>query len=95
MSGDVSEAHARRTLSVPFIQTPFTAEALVEPVQSLIERSLTLRAVATAEQRSAAEGRAASQSLRDLSRQARSAAVDLVAAAPPLRAARANPESLG
>ena len=82
-------------MQVPFIQKPFTADSLAEAVRSLIERSRALHALAATELRSAAEGRAASQSLRDLSRQTRSTAVNLVAAARAIRATRANPSARG
>jgi DNA-binding NtrC family response regulator len=95
MSGYVSDVNASRRLQVPFIQKPFTADSLVGAVQSLLERSRALHTLAAAEVRSAAEGRAASRSLRDLSRQTRSTAVDLVAAARVIRASRANPSARG
>jgi DNA-binding NtrC family response regulator len=95
MSGYVSDVNASRQLQVPFIQKPFTADSLVGAVRSLLERSHTLHALAAAELRSAAEGRAASRSLRDQSRQTRRTSVDLVAAARAIRAARANPSARG
>jgi CheY-like chemotaxis protein len=93
MSGYVSPATAR--LAVPFIQKPFTPEALCDAVMPLIQRSQSVRALARAEKERAVDERAASGLLRRRSQEHLIAAVDLVAAARALRASRANPPSAG
>jgi FixJ family two-component response regulator len=91
MSGYVSPATATGPLAVPFIQKPFTAEALCDAVVPLIQRSQAVRAQARVEKGRAADERASSGLLRRRSRENLIAAVDLVAAARALRAARAKP----
>jgi len=95
MSGYVSPATATGRLGVPFIQKPFTAEALCEAVGPLIQRSRAVRALARAEMERAVDERAASGLLRRRSQESLNAAVDLVAAARALRASRANPAPPG
>ena len=95
MSGYVSPATASGRLAVPFIQKPFTAEALCDAVVPLIQRSQAVRALARAERERAVDERAASGLLRRGSQEHLIAAVDLVAAARALRAARANPAPPG
>ena len=95
MSGYVSPATATGRLGVPFIQKPFTAEALCDAVVPLIQRSQAVRAHARAERERAVDERAASGLLRRRSQEGLIAAVDLVAAARVLRASRANPAPPG
>jgi CheY-like chemotaxis protein len=95
MSGYVSPATATGRLDVPFLQKPFTAEALCDAVLPLIERGQAVRALARAEKQRAPDERAASGLLRRGSQENLIAAVDLVAAARALRASRANPAPPG
>jgi DNA-binding NtrC family response regulator len=95
MSGYMSPATAGGRLRVPFIQKPFTAEALCEAVVPLIERSRAVRAHARAEQDRAGDERVASGLLRRRSQENFVVAVDLVAAARELRASRAKPAPPG
>jgi DNA-binding NtrC family response regulator len=95
MSGYVSPATATERLAVPFIQKPFTAEALRDAVVPLIQRSQAVRAHALAERERAVDERAASGLLRRRSQENLIAAVDLVAAARALRASRAKPAPPG
>jgi len=95
MSGYGSPATTTGRLAVPFIQKPFTAEALCDAVLPLIERGQAVRALARAEKQRAPDERAASGLLRRGSQENLIAAVDLVAAARALRASRANPAPPG
>jgi len=95
MSGYVAQLNAARGLSVPFIQKPFTPEALCEAVVALIERSRAARAQARLEGRRASGERLVSQALRARTEDALATAVDLVAAAKALQVARAKPRRRG
>jgi CheY-like chemotaxis protein len=85
MSGYVSPATVGR--AVPFLQKPFTAEALRDAVVPLIQRSQAVRERAVDER--AASGLLWRRSQENL------IAVDLVAAARALRASRAKPPPAG
>jgi DNA-binding NtrC family response regulator len=90
MSGNVSQLAQDRHLPVPLIHKPFTADALRDAVVQLIEQSRALGATARQQVRRASGELAASEALRERSEKAVAAAVDLVAAARALRAARAK-----
>jgi DNA-binding NtrC family response regulator len=95
MSGYANQLSASRRLAVPFVQKPFTTEALLGAVAPLIERSKALRPSARAEQRQAADERSSSGLPRSRIDANVAEAVDLVAAARALRASRANPAMQG
>ena len=95
MSGYVDPHNADRRVTAPFIQKPFTAEALLEAVTGLLESSRAARASAQATRQRTVESRAASEALRSRSEVVRAASVDLVAAARALMAARAKSGGAG
>jgi CheY-like chemotaxis protein len=95
MSGYVAQLHATRQLGVAFIQKPFTAKVLCEAVRPLIERGRAQRAASERASQGASDKLALSEAVRKRSGQASAKAVDLVAAARLLRAARAMPSGPG
>ena len=90
MSGNVAQLKAITQPAVPFIQKPFTAEVLCDAVVALIERSRALSARVRQEGRRASGERLVSQALQTRTEEALAAAVDLVAVAKGLQAARAK-----
>lgn len=90
MSGYVAQLDATARATVPFIQKPFTPEALCEAVVPLLERSRARHAPARQEKRRASGRRRASEALRARTEGAYATAVDLVAAAKAIQAGRAK-----
>ena len=90
MSGYAAQFNTTQRLAVPLIHKPFTPEALCEAVVPLIERSRALRAEAHLQGQQASGERQISEALLARSEEAVATAVDLVAAAKRLRAARAK-----
>jgi CheY-like chemotaxis protein len=90
MSAYVAQLDPDHRLAVPFIQKPFTPEALCEAVTRLIARSRALRAQAREERQRASGGRRASTESRARTGDGVAKAVDLVAAAKTLQGERAK-----
>jgi DNA-binding NtrC family response regulator len=90
MSGYVEPLGTDHSVSVPFIQKPFTPEALCVAVAALIERSRAVRAQSREQGRRAIGERLVSEALRARTEGAHATAVDLVAAAMALQDARAQ-----
>ena len=95
MSGYIAQVNAAHGTTVPFIQKPFTAEALCEAVVALIERSRTVRARAQEMGQRVSGERLMSEALRGRTEDALTTAVDLVAAARAFQAARAKARGEG
>ena len=95
MSGYLSQLKGVSRPDVPFVQKPFTPEVLCEAVVMLIEHSRAIRARAGQAGRQASGERLLSEALRARTEDARAAAVDLVAAARAMQAARAEARGAG
>jgi DNA-binding NtrC family response regulator len=95
MSANLGQLGTTHPASVPFIQKPFTPEALCAAVSELIEQSRALRAQAREQGRRASGERLVSEALRARTEDAHATALDLVAAARALQAARARARGQG